>query len=451
MLDPKENREIWMRGAVENKDLLEKRASEDIEKYRKGYAKIKVIGKDGKPLSGKKVKVTQKTHDFKYGANIFMLDEFNEPEYCERYRENFKKYFNLATVPFYWKDLEPVQGKPRYAKDSPKVWRRPAPDLCLEYCEENGLAAKLHCLVYEAWTPDWVPRQDMAAMEKLYAERFRQIAERYSGRLMEFEVVNELLIEDGWSKDVKTVVSERPDVVEWAFDLARKYFPNETLVFNEAPPLMEAALKDYRCAYYLLLENSLLKGVDFDKIGIQHHDFRGAMTTTDEEYEKDVKSGGDMFDPKKLLDGLDVFANLGLPMELTEVTIPTFGESEEDEKLQADLLEVFYTCCFSHPAVDTVVYWNVPDGYAWDAPGRLWNENKCKGGLFHHDITPKKSAERLYELFNKRWHTELEVETDKGGYADFRGFYGEYEIEIDGEKFPCELHKDEAGVAEIML
>ena len=54
---------------------------------------------------------------------------------CERAGYNrctFYRYFNLATVPFYWNTLEPEYGKPRYAKDSVKIYRRPAPDLCME-------------------------------------------------------------------------------------------------------------------------------------------------------------------------------------------------------------------------------------------------------------------------------------------------------------------------------
>ena len=446
MLNPKENREIWMMAATEHKDLLEKRAADTIEKHRKGYCKLRFVDEEGNPIAGKTVKINQQTHDFKYGANIFMLDEFESEEDNKTYRENFKKYFNLATVPFYWDGLEPTEGKPRYAKDSEKVYRRPAPELCLEYCEEEGIDAKLHCLVYDKFTPDWLPKKDMAAMEKLYEERYRQISERFSGRLYEVEVVNELLCEAWWKS--QTVISEKEDIVEWAFDLASKYFPDDVLVFNEGNPIIPTFKHDYRSPYYMMLENALLKGVEVNKIGIQHHDFRGATARNTEEYEKDVKSGGEMFDPKKLYKGLDVFANLGLPLELTEVTIPTFGETAEDEELQADLLEVLYTVCFGHEAVEGVVYWNVPDGYAYAPEGVNWNENACKGGLWHHDLTPKKSAERLYDLFNKKWHTDLELVTDKNGYVEFRGFYGDYIAEVQDSVAEFSLHKFEDNCIE---
>ena len=141
--------------------------------------------------------------------------------------------------------------------------------------------------------------------------------------------------------------------------------------------------------------------------------------------------------------GLDVVSTLGLPVEFTEVTVPTFGETEEDEELQADMLKLWYSVWFSHPAVDTIVYWNTVDGYAYDAPDGKWLENNCRGGLFHHDLTPKKSALMLKKLFGELWHTDLEITTDKDGYAEFRGFFGDYTVEAEGKAFEIAIHKNE--------
>ena len=360
MLNSAENRKIWMKAAEENRELLEGRVKNDIEKYRKGWCKLRFKDVNGKPLKNAKIKVSQLSHDFGFGANIFMLDEFGDEEYNQRYRDEFKKYFNLATVPFYWDGLEPEKGKPRYGKDSPKVWRRPAPELCTEYCEENGIMPKLHCLVYDKFIPEWLPRDNMSEMENLYEERFRQISERFSGRLLEFEVVNELLLEHGWN--YKSAISSKHDIIEWAFALARKYFPNETLVINEANPIMGIEYGKYRNSYFLMIENALKRGTEIDKIGLQHHLFTGASCKTEADYENAVKRGDPMVNPAKILKGLDVISELSLPIEMTEVTVPTFGDTEEDEELQADLLELLYSVWFSHPAVRDIVYWNFPDG-----------------------------------------------------------------------------------------
>ena len=426
-----EIRNIWLKYADEHRDLLEGRVKEDIEKYRKGDCKLGFCDENGKPLAGKTVKVTQTSHDFKYGANIFMLDEFPDEEGNALYRESFKKYFNLATVPFYWDGLEPEQGKPRYNADSSKVYRRPAPDLCVKYCEENGVLPKLHCLVYDKFIPEWLPIDDMAAMEKLYEKRFSEIAERYSGKLYEVEVINELLCESGWK--FKSAISSKRDIIEWSFALAKKYFKNDVLVINEGNPLAPAAEKGYRGAYFMMIDAALKRGTPIHKIGLQHHSFTGAKATNEQEYMAAVAQGNPLFDPAMILKALDVYAAHGLPLEMTEITVPTFGDTEEDELLQADLLELIYTCFFSHPAMESVVYWNLPDGYAYSAAGRIWNENQCRGGLFHHDMTPKKAAERMYELFNKKWHTDLTLVTDEDGYISFRGFYGDYQAEMDGK------------------
>lgn len=437
MLNPKENREIWLKAANESRGKISGRVKNGIERYRKGLCRVRLTDSDGNPVKGAKIRIDQQTHDFGFGANIFMLDEFPDESDNKTYREQFKRFFNLATVPFYWSGLEPEQGKPRYGKDSPKVWRRPAPERCMEYCEENGIMPKLHCLVYDKAIPEWLPINDMRAMEAYYEERFRQISERFCGRMLEFEVINELLCEYVWN--FKSVISGKRDIVEWAFALAEKYFPNETLVINEGEPSVLRNLSNYRNGYFLLIENALKSGARINKIGMQHHIFTGANTKTDEEYESQVKQGDSFVDPEKILAGLDRMAEFSLPLEMTEVTVPTFGTTDEDEELQADLLELMYTLWFSHPAMEDIVYWNLPDGYAY-SDGIWWDENRCRGGLFHHDLSPKKSALRLEKLTKEIWHTKEEITTDENGYAEFRGFFGNYSVCGEGFKAEIGLH-----------
>lgn len=448
MMTPQEKRELYMKRYNEHKDEVDSRIADGIEKNRKGLCRVRLTDKNGNPVTGKKIKITQKKHDFKYGANIFMLDEFQDEADNAEYRRFFKEYFNLATVPFYWDGLEPAEGKPRYEKDSEKVYRRPSPELCVEYCEENRIDSKLHCLVYDKFVPDWLVKLPLDEVKKKYEERFRQISERFSGRMFEFEVINELLCELRWNH--KTALSKERDIIEWSFNTARKYFPDETLVINEGNPIQSLAAEDYRHPYFMMIENALLKGVSIDKIGLQNHLFTGVSAHTPEEYDRSVRSGVAMNDPMLYYKGLDIIAQLGLPLEITEITVPTFGDTPEDEELQADMLKLWYSVWFSHPAVNTIVYWNTVDGYAYTGNPN-WIENNCRGGLWHHDLTPKKSAIMLKELFSKIWHTDLELITDKNGYVEFRGFFGEYTVEADGEKFEICIHKNESNSYELPL
>ena len=77
---------------------------------------------------GTEVKVDQISHLFLFGGNIFLFGDLKNKEKNERYKDTFGSLFNSATVPFYWKTLEPVKGKPRYGEDSPYEYRRPATD-----------------------------------------------------------------------------------------------------------------------------------------------------------------------------------------------------------------------------------------------------------------------------------------------------------------------------------
>ena len=140
----------------EQKDFVDAKVVEGIEKYRKGDATVTVVDVQGNPVSGAQIRVNQKSHEFRFGANIFMLDELETPEKNETYKRYFADLFNMATLPFYWDTLEPERGKTRYEKDSPKIYRRPAIDLCMEFCAEHGIEPREHALAYDNFFPGWL-------------------------------------------------------------------------------------------------------------------------------------------------------------------------------------------------------------------------------------------------------------------------------------------------------
>ncbi len=69
------------------------RANRDIEINRKGNFELILTDTEGNPL--KNVKVTAKLADidFNFGANIFMLGEYDTEEENRRYEEKFLKIF----------------------------------------------------------------------------------------------------------------------------------------------------------------------------------------------------------------------------------------------------------------------------------------------------------------------------------------------------------------------
>ena len=412
-------------------DYVEEKVSHGIETYRKGDGKVRIVDKNGKPVVGAKIKFSQKSHEFRFGANIFMLDELETPEKNDIYKKCFADVFNMATLPFYWDALEPERGKPRYAKDSPKVYRRPAPDLCLEFCEKHGIEPREHALAYDMFFPKWLYDAEIDEVKAELERRYSEIAERYADKIPTIEVTNEMKHARG-----KTKFYDDPDFVEWCFRLAEKYFPNNQLSINESRRFAWCDNCRTSDSYYAYTEAAMLKGARIDAIGMQYHLFN----KLEEEYEKSRQ----MLNPRLLYAHMDMYSRLGKPLQITEITIPSYSWNPEDEELQAEMLEKLYSVWFSHPNVEQIIYWNLVDGYAhlWDPdPNKIrasqgdmsLGENYYYGGLLRFDMSPKPAYFKLKELLQEKWHTEAKAVTDADGCTAFRGFYGTYDVEINGK------------------
>ncbi len=417
-----------------NKNFFENTVYPNIEKHRKGDIKILFKDKNGNKIQNGIIKIKQLTHEFKFGANIFMLDELETEAKNQAYKECFKKLFNMATLPFYWNSVEEERGKFRFDKDSPKYYRRPAIDLCMEFCEENGIEPREHALAYERMFPKWLKDASVDEIKSALELRYKQIAKRYASKIPTIEVTNEML----WGHDSgATAFYNEPDYVEWCFKTAEKYFPDNQLVINEYTDAYWGGNCRATDSYYAYIEANLLKGARIDAIGAQFHVF--------ESRDNELRKSSYLYNPVCLYDHMNLYSRLADKLQVTEITIPAYSNDIEDEEIQARLLEYLYTVWFSHPATEQIIYWNLVDGYAYVAdptPEKISRtqgdmtigENVYYGGLLRFDLSPKPAYEALDTLINKTWKTELSAEISDG-YASVRGFFGEYEaeIEVDGK------------------
>ena len=412
-------------------DALNEKINSNIEKYRKGDIKISISDASGAPVKNASIRLVQKSHEFRFGANIFMLDELETPEKNELYKKTFAELFNMATLPFYWNTLEPQRNSPRYAKDSPKIYRRPAPDLCIEFCEQHGIEPREHALAYDAFFPDWLVSASVEEIKSELERRFKEVSERYADKIPTIEITNEMEWQGG-----KTAFYNENDFVEWCFKTAEKYFPNNKLGINEWMGLCWEDCCRATDKYYAYIEANMLKGARIDAIGMQYHLFF--------KKEDEYRSTRRLLDPDELYRHMDLYSNFGKPIQITEVTVPSYSWEDEDEQIQADVIEKLYSVWFSHPSVEQIIYWNVVDGYAhvWDPdPEKIketqgnmtLGENYYHGGLLRFDMTPKPAYYRIKELFEKRWHTEQTLISDESGTVSTRGFFGDYDLIVTSE------------------
>jgi len=191
---------------------------------------------------------------------------------------------------------------------------------------------------------------------------------------------------------------EGEETAEW-FRIARRVDPGARLYANERGMLNAGREPNaaHRDRFLRLLRDLLDRGAPLDAIGLQAH-FEHELTP-----------------PAVVIGELDRFAELGLPIQVTEFDVRT-----GDEELQADFTRDFLTAAFSHPRVNGFTFWGF-----WE--GRMWCE---PGALFRRDWSEKPCARVTRDLIHRRWWTDAAGRTDADGRFEVRAFRGRHEVTI---------------------
>ena len=103
---------------------------------------------------------------------------------------------------------------------------------------------------------------------------------------------------------------------------------------------------------------------------------------------------------------------------------PTIKSTPELERYQAELARDFYTLAFSHPAVESIIWWTITDLEPWRG---------MPAGLLDAEGNAKPVYHALDQLINHEWNTQIEATTAQDGRAQFRGFYGSYTVTVQYE------------------
>ncbi len=420
----------------EGRDYYAERADRDIEKNRKGNFSI-TVKENGKPIENAEITYKMKKIDFEFGCNIFMLDQYPDKARQDQYLSQWKRLFNTAVVPLYWGGTEPEQGLLRYEKDSkPVMYRRPPADRVVEYCEENGIVMKGHPLFWHEVIPDWLP-ENWDELLPLIEKRFCEISERYADKIPFFDCVNEPCRIWDMTHEHRTdgykMVAPPEGYLEQIFELGKKYFPNNTLILNEAVSAAMCEFKGPYGSYYQLTKRLMEEGYRIDRVGIQCHC-------------KDDPMFQNIYNSRRLYGIMDGYAELGKPLVLSEI-----GLSTPDEELQAEAVEQLYKICFSVDAMSGIFWWNLDDDGILVSPERVAaaGENLPFAGLCRKG-REKPVYRVLDRLINEEWTTSGTASA-KSGRADFRGFYGKYEITVkkDGisKTYSADLLKNKSSEA----
>lgn len=398
---------------------LNQRIDKGIEAHRKSDAVLQVVTADGTPVPNAEIEVVQETHDFLFGCNLFFLNGYPDAARNKKYEEGFAHLFNFGSAPFYWSDLEPEKGHPRYAKDSPPVFRRPAPDLALEFAQKYRVTLKGHPLFWDYFAPPWLPK-DKDEVARAISDHFAQLAQRYADKIKIWDVVNETL---GKRRDGVVVPD---DYVAFCFKEAAHWFPADNILLsNETREAAHHYLGEdgKQSRYYLMLSELKERGIRFDGIGFQFH-----FANTEQ------LMAGKQGVPKWLFKVYDLYEEFERPLFITEMSVGSPGEGKSGQAAQAVMVRNLYRLLFSVRRMAGITWWNLADGTAhkWDEirDGKHYvaDENKWKAGLLDEELEPKQAYRALDQLINHEWKTRVAGQTDAAGEFKFRGFHGYYKI-----------------------
>jgi len=378
-------------------------ANARIEKYRKADLKLRVVDKNGKPITGAKIALKQTKSSFRWGTavNYYLLEQSPDGD---KYREQVKRLYNTAVVEndMKWRAADGNPANQKRAKDT-VAWLR-----------ANGLEVRGHNLV---WGSDkFAPKRLFSlSPDEARAEIRKRVLDTttdYKGQLYVWDVVNEA-----------TTETSLFDKVGW------QTFSDAFRWTKEADPNVRTAYNDYnisnsapdngnmRFRVEARIQQLIDAGAPLDILGDQAH-ITVPLTT--------------MPNVLKIWD--DWGAKYKKPIEITE-----FDVNMPDDEVHGKYVRDYLTAAFSNPNIESFLVW------------QFWEKAHWLGGpgaLFRADWSPRPGQLAYEDLVLNKWRTNQTLTADATGSIQTRGFMGDYEVEItaNGKTQTQKVSLDKSGL-----
>ncbi|KAF6756944.1 glycosyl hydrolase family 10 protein [Ephemerocybe angulata] len=257
-----------------------------------------------------------------------------------------------------WDATEPNRGQFNFGNaDSVANW-----------ASSRGKLLRGHTLVWHSQLPGWVSNiNDKNTLTQVITNHINTVAGRFKGKVYAWDVVNEILEDNGNFRNSVFYRVLGEDFVDLAFRTARAADPNAKLYLN-----------DYNLDYngpkinntVALINRLKARGTPIDGVGTQAHLIVGNLAPFDET--------------------LKLLASTGLDVAITELDI-RIAKPVDSAKLaqqQKDYATVT-TSCLTTPQCVGITIWGVSDRNSWvdgtfpnyDAP-LLWDDNFNKKSAY---------------------------------------------------------------------
>lgn len=240
-------------------------------------------------------------------------------------------------------------------------------DAIVAFAEKNALAIRGHTLLWHRpqWQPAWLEAYDFGATpvreaERLLTTHIKTVTDRYRGKILSYDVVNETVLEDSTLAQtaLSRAIGGTETLVDLAFHTAREQLPDAELVYNDYMS-WEPGNEKHRAGVLKLLEGFKKRNVPVDALGVQSHiriDTYDPSTGTGPKQEREWRQF------------IDEVTAMGYHLLMTEFDV-------NDQALPADIAsrdqsvaayaKGYLDLMFSYPQLKDVLAWGLCDSYSW--------------------------------------------------------------------------------------
>ncbi|MDM8005276.1 MAG: endo-1,4-beta-xylanase [Phycisphaerae bacterium] len=299
----------------------------------------------------------------------------------DEYRERFKESVDFAYIPVPWRLIEPRQQT--------RDWQ--LIDSWIEWLAKSRIPVRMGPLVNltSDHIPDWLSQYegDYESVRSALVEHVRRTVERYGNYVFCWDVVSGIHAANAFNFTFEQIMDLTRVTVSLVKQLAAR---SSQVAIDLVAPWGEYYARNQRTIPPMFYADMISQsGVGFDGIAAQF--VFGAP--------QDGMFVRDMF---QISDKLDRLGNLGKPVHITAVQVPSkmIGEKGSlgggcwlrpwDEAVQAKWIKGFYTVALSKPFVDSITWWDLAD--------RPSNQLIPFGGLLNGDLTPKPAYKAIKDF-----------------------------------------------------
>jgi endo-1,4-beta-xylanase len=318
------------------------------------------------------------------------------------------QHFNTITVE---NAMKAEQVNPQ-----PGVYNFGPADDFVAFGEKHGMFIVGHTLVWHNQTPEWffLDEEGKPNTREKQIERLRKhievVAGRYKGRVHAWDVVNEVIGEDGNYRPTTWVnaIGDGDELVRLAFKFTSEYAPDAELYYNDFNAWRPEKVRGIVRMVKMLQEH----GIKIDGIGIQGH--WGLNYPSTEHIEAAIDAYAAL-GVKVMITELDVDVLpltkegqiIGTGMSHPQFQLPEFKKFldpyrdglPEDVQRQAterwaELFRIFYR---KRDVIDRVTLWGVHDGMNWKNGYPIPNRTNYPT-LFDRARKPKPAFEAVLKV-----------------------------------------------------